>query len=90
MGGLLRGQETEFVKGYKQHMAEVEATIKQYKERINQYEKQVEYYENEGPLASLLKRIAFLEDRENKMLAVVDKKNQNILELKVEIKTQQK
>ena len=90
VGGLLKGQETEFVNGYKQHMVEVESTLKKYQEKIEQYERQIDYYQNEGPLASLLKKITFLEEREKKMLGAVEKKNQQILALKIDLKVQVK
>lgn len=59
---MLKGQETEFVNSYKNHMNTVEQALKDYEQRIAEYQKKVEYYENEGVLATLLNKIHFLED----------------------------
>jgi hypothetical protein len=57
---MLKGQETEFVNSYKNHMIAVEQALKDYEQRIVEYQKKVEYYENEGALATLIKKIQFL------------------------------
>lgn len=42
-------------------MNTVEQALKDYEQRIADYQKKVEYYENEGALATLIKKIQFLE-----------------------------
>lgn len=87
---MLKGQETEFVNSYKNHMKTVEDALKEYQERIRDYQKKIEYYENEGVLATLLNKITFLENHERQLLDKLDKKNRVILDLKGEIGTQNK
>lgn len=87
---MLKGQETEFVNSYKNHMKTVEEALKEYQERIRDYQKKIEYYENEGVLATLLNKINFLENHERQLLDKLDKKNRVILDLKGEIGTQNK
>lgn len=87
---MLKGQETEFVNSYKNHMKTVEDALKEYQDRIRDYQKKIEYYENEGVLATLLNKITFLENHERQLLDKLDKKNRVILDLKGEIGTQNK
>jgi hypothetical protein len=41
---LLKGQETEFVNSYKNHMKTVEEALNEYQQRISEYQKKIEYY----------------------------------------------
>jgi chromosome segregation ATPase len=79
---MLKGQETEFVNSYKNHMSTVEQALKDYEQRIVQFQKKIEYYENEGVLSTLLNKINFLETHERKLLESIDKKNRTIFDLR--------
>ena len=85
---MLKGQETEFVNSYKDHMHKVEQCLKSYQNKIDDNQKIIEHYENEGMLANLLKKINFLENNQKKLLTAVEKKDKAINVLKGEISTQ--
>jgi len=38
---MLKGQETEFVNSYKQHMMKIEDALKEYQKRIEGYQKKI-------------------------------------------------
>lgn len=63
-------------------MIKVEQALKDYEERIGEYQKKIEYYENEGALATLIKKVQFLEAHEKKILDKMGKKDRLIFELK--------
>jgi hypothetical protein len=69
-------------------MFKIEQAMKQYQLRIEEYEKQIEYFENEGRLSSLIKKVAFLEKQEKKLLTHLDNKGDTIKMLKDEIAVQ--
>jgi chromosome segregation ATPase len=87
---LLKGQEAEFVNSYKQHMFKVEEALRGYQRQIQDYQRKIEHYQNEGMLSSLLKKIQFLEDNEQKLLAHLGKKTKTITSLRGDLGTQQR
>lgn len=46
VNNMLKGQETQFVKSYKQHMMKIEDALKEYQRRIEGYQKKIQHYEN--------------------------------------------
>ena len=41
---MLKGQETEFVNSYKQHMFKIENALKEYQNQIKDYQRKIEHY----------------------------------------------